>query len=238
MQTEISQHPLKAIGVDGCKGGWLACWQNDNTLHFEVFSSFGMITHRFPDTIIAVDMPIGLPDRVGASGRGPEGLIRPLLGNRKSSVFSIPARPAVYAETYAEACRLAFETSDPPRKISKQGFFLFDKIRQIDAALQDNLKMRKQVFETHPELVFRQLNNAPLEFYKKTSQGASERILLLAGHGVDVENLPKIKGAAPDDMIDAAACLVAAARISDGLATSWPSPPARDSFNIPIAIWV
>jgi predicted RNase H-like nuclease len=38
--------------------------------------------------IIAVDMPIGLPDRTQGSGRLPEQLIRPLLGQRQSSVFS------------------------------------------------------------------------------------------------------------------------------------------------------
>jgi predicted RNase H-like nuclease len=48
------------------------------------------------DAVIAVDMPIGLPDFTARGGRGPETLVRPLLGERQSSVFSIPSRAAVY----------------------------------------------------------------------------------------------------------------------------------------------
>jgi threonine dehydratase len=235
MQTELDY--LKTIGVDGCKGGWVACRLQENALQFQVFSSFDLIINHFPNAIIAVDMPIGLPDTVGAGGRGPEGLIRPLLGARKSSVFSIPSRSAVYAETYPEACTLAFETSEPRRKISKQGFFLFPKIREIDMILNAGVDLRSRVFETHPELVFRTIKNSPLEFPKKTEAGAHERTQLLRGFGLAIEAWPKLKGAAQDDIIDAAACLVTATRIAIGQAQSFPAEPALDSFQIPIAIW-
>jgi threonine dehydratase len=235
MQTELDH--LKTIGVDGCKGGWVACRLHENAVQFQVFSSFDLIINHFPNAIIAVDMPIGLPDTVGAGGRGPEGLIRPLLGARKSSVFSIPSRKAVYAATYPEACTVAFETSQPPRKISKQGFFLFPKIREIDGLLQDDIYLRSRVFETHPELVFRTLKNSPLAFPKKTEAGVYERTQLLRELGLAVEAWPKFRGAAQDDIIDAAACLVTAQSIAIGQAQSFPSQPALDSHGIPIAIW-
>ncbi len=228
---------LLSVGVDGCKGGWVACWQENSALQFEVFANFEIIINHFETAIIAVDMPIGLPDRVGTGGRGPEGLIRPLLGQRKSSVFSIPSRSAVYSSTYPEACNLASETSDPPRKISKQGFFLFPKVREIDQLLQANSGLRVRIFESHPELVFRTLKGSPLDFAKKTIEGADERTQLLKNHGLPPTNWPKIKGAAQDDIIDAAACLVTATRIEKGIAQSFPPQPALDSFNIPIAIW-
>ena len=41
--------------------------------------------------VIAVDMPIGLPDRIDGPGRPAEQAVRPLLGQRQSSVFSIPS---------------------------------------------------------------------------------------------------------------------------------------------------
>lgn len=182
-------------------------------------------------------MPIGLPDQTGAGGRGPESLIRPMLGQRKSSVFSIPSRAAVYAGSYNQACELAFKTSKPPRKVSKQGFYLFPKIREIDTFLQLDENLRTRIFETHPEMVFRSLKAQPLHHAKKTADGAEERINLLRSFGFQIDVLPKIKGTAQDDVIDAAACLVTAMRIAKGEAQSYPSQPILDSFNIPIAIW-
>ena len=229
---------MQNIGVDGCKGGWVACWREDCALKFQIFTHFKLLVDTFGDqTRIAVDMPIGLPDLVGAGGRGPEGLIRPLLGTRKSSVFSIPSRRAVYTQTYPEACEAAFETSNPQRKISKQGFFLFSKIREIDAALCADKTLRLRVFETHPELIFCKLKNQPLQFSKKTMEGAAERTELLRQFGLPVGDWPKLKGAALDDIIDAAACLVTAEQISAGVAQSFPPNPALDSLGIPIAIW-
>ena len=229
---------MQNIGVDGCKAGWVACWRERDALKFQIFANFNVLIETFDkQSRIAIDMPIGLPDTVGAGGRGPEGLIRPLLGIRKSSVFSIPSRRAVYAQTYPEACAAAFESSNPQRKISKQGFFLFPKIREIDAALRADNTLRLRVFETHPELIFCKLNEQPLHFGKKTAVGAKERTELLRQFGLPIEDWPKLSGAAQDDIIDAAACLVTAEQISAGAATSFPAKPALDSFGIPIAIW-
>ena len=229
---------MQNIGVDGCKVGWVACWRERDALKFQIFANFNVLIEAFDQKArFAVDMPIGLPERVGAGGRGPEGLIRPLLGQRKSSVFSIPSRRAVYAQTYPEACAAAFESSNPQRKISKQGFFLFPKIREIDAALCADETLRLRVFETHPELIFCKLKKQPLQLSKKTPDGAEERTKLLRQFGLPIEDWPKLKGAAQDDIIDAAACLVTAEQISADVATSLPAKPALDSFGIPIAIW-
>ena len=229
---------LNVVGVDGCKGGWVACFRKNGGLEFQIFANFKVLIGAFDqNAIIAVDMPIGLPDAVGATGRGPEGLIRPMLGKRQSSVFSIPSRSAVYAPTYPEACQRAFETSSPPRKISKQGYFLFPKVREIDLLLQADKVLRFRIFETHPELVFRNLKGSPLDFAKKTVEGAKERTALLVDFGFSIHAWPNLKGAALDDIIDSAACLVTATRIHEHLAQPHPAQPALDSYNIPIAIW-
>ena len=94
--------------------------------------------------VVAVDMPIGLPERVGAGGRAAENAVRPLLGARQSSVFSVPSRAAIYAADYREACRIAQATSEPPRKVSKQLFNIAPKIREVDEALRAYACMRQR----------------------------------------------------------------------------------------------
>ena len=155
-------------GVDGCPAGWIAVTiATDGPL-----TPCVTITRNFADLTtgvekIAVDMPIGLPETAGPGGRGAERAARAILGGRKSSVFSVPSRSAVYASDYPEACRLAEATSDPPRKISKQAFFLFPKIRQIDSLLRNDASLLARVFETHPEVAIWCANDeAPMVFPK------------------------------------------------------------------------
>ena len=85
-------------GVDGCKGGWIVAIASDEGSEaplIRVVSRFAdLFAGEIVPDLVAVDMPIGLPDRVQGSGRGPEQAVRVLLGDRQSSVFSIPARRA------------------------------------------------------------------------------------------------------------------------------------------------
>ncbi len=110
-------------GVDGCPGGWIAVAGEGGSLRAEVFGSFAALTASLPgEAIIAVDMPIGLPER---GVRSAERAARAHLGERQSSLFSIPPRAAVYAGDYRESCSLSLERTDPPRKVSRQAFGLF-----------------------------------------------------------------------------------------------------------------
>ncbi|TIX09969.1 MAG: DUF429 domain-containing protein, partial [Mesorhizobium sp.] len=88
------------VGVDGCKAGWIAVHRHPDAAPWvSVFPGFAALLAALPaSATIAVDMPIGLPDSSQKGGRGPEALVRPLLGGRQSSVFSIPSRAALYAE--------------------------------------------------------------------------------------------------------------------------------------------
>jgi predicted RNase H-like nuclease len=235
-------------GVDGCKVGWIAAVATvDDIAHPRIVIAQRLdgLAEACGPSLIAVDMPIGLPERICGSGRGPEQLVRPLLGARQSSVFSIPARAAVMSLDYREACRLALETSDPPRKISKQGFFLFPKIREIDAWLRADQIWRERVFESHPEVIFRALNGgSPLPEPKKVKgavwpAGMALRRTLLrqAGLGEAALMMKPPRGAAEDDLLDALACLVSARAILQGRTQSFPSPPMRDAHGLPVAIW-
>jgi predicted RNase H-like nuclease len=246
------------IGVDGCPGGWIAVWQlRESNPTARVFASFAGLLDDFPDdAIVAVDMPIGLPDFSGRGGRGPESLVRPLLEQRQSSVFSIPSRAAVYAETapfttveawyeaHRRASEVALRTSDPPRGISIQAFGIFPKIREIDGLMRERPGLRERVFESHPEVAFMRLNaGQPMLLPKKIKgtvnpAGMEERKVLLARNGYERRFLDQKPpgGAKPDDFLDAACMMLVAGRIKRGEAVSFPDPPGRDDYGIPVAI--
>ncbi|RUY83786.1 DUF429 domain-containing protein [Mesorhizobium sp. M7A.F.Ca.CA.001.10.2.1] len=247
------------VGVDGCKAGWIAVrCAFGMAPSVGVFATFTALLASLPeDAVIAVDMPIGLPDFSGKGGRGPEALVRPLLGARQSSVFSIPSRATLYAETndfttieawyaaHIRASEVALTTSDPPRGVSIQAFGIFAKIREIDALLIARPDLRGRVFESHPEVAFCRLNgDQAMQLPKKIKgginpAGMAERKALLCRHGYDTAFLdqPPPRGAAADDFLEAAAMTLIAGRIASGEARPLPDPPGRDSFGIPVAIW-
>jgi predicted RNase H-like nuclease len=236
-------------GVDGCRAGWVIALAPAGDLSapiLHVVASFAeALVLAGEGATVAVDMPVGLPERIEGPGRMPERLVRPLLGARQSSVFSIPARAAVQAPDYAAACALAAALSDPPRKVSKQGFMIFPRIREIDLMLRTDPALAERVFESHPEVVFQALQRGrPLDLPKKVKSrpfppGLDLRRGLLARAGVGEAALtaPPPRGAGADDLLDALACLVCAAAIARGQATSYPTPPLRDAHGLPVAIW-
>lgn len=236
-------------GVDGCPAGWVAAFlalDGSEAPRVQVVRSFRDVLDA-PErpTVVAVDMPIGLPDRTDGAGRAPEQAVRPLLGPRRSSVFSIPGRAAVYAADHAEACRLARLSSDPPRAVSIQGFHLFPKIREIDGLLRESPDRTAIVHEVHPEVAFWTLNGErSLPEPKKSGgrphgPGLALRRALLARAGLPaalVDASPP-RGAAVDDLLDALAGLAVARGIAQGRGRPFPDPPGRDAHGFPVAIW-
>jgi len=247
------------VGIDGCKAGWVAVIGNrDAVPSVGVFASFAaLLAAHSDDAVVVVDMPIGLPEFSQRGGRGPEALVRPLLGQRQSSVFSIPSRAAVYADTdefttieawyaaHRRASDVAKTTSDPPRGVSIQAFGIFSKIREIDALLIARPDLCGRVFESHPEVAFCRLNgDRAMQLPKKIKgainpAGMAERKALLCRHGYERAFLDQAppRGAAADDFLDAAAMMLIAGRIASGKARPFPNPPLTDGFGIPVAIW-
>ena len=235
-------------GVDGCTGGWIAAFVRPDGGEARI-----RIVPRFADVVaapeapavIAVDMPVGLPERTGLGGRAAENAVRPLLGARQSSVFSVPSRTAIYAGGYAEACARASETSDPPRKISKQLFNIAPRIREIDMLLRAFPAAASRVFEVHPEVAFWRLNGGrALDEPKKVKSRPYEPglalrrgLLIAAGLPHETVNATPPKGAGPDDLLDALACAAVARRLHRGEAQPFPDPPPRDAFGLAMAIW-
>jgi len=257
MYVRSPERPV--VGVDGCKGGWIAVSRDgDGRTACRIHATFETLIASYPaDAVLAVDMPIGLPDKIGRAGRGPEALARRHLGERQSSVFAIPSRVAVYAATdpfttlekwyedHRKASDVARRTSDPPRGVSIQAFALFPKIREIDALLRAQPDLRPRVIESHPEAAFWRMNGERAMALPKKIKGRvnpagmAERRALLAAHGLDGRFLQERcpAGAGADDFLDACAMLLVAGRQARGEAQPFPDPPLQDGHGIPIAIW-
>ncbi|MCH8490461.1 MAG: DUF429 domain-containing protein, partial [Oceanicaulis sp.] len=234
--------PAFAMGLDGCPGGWIAVMADLNGIEpprVEVFESFAQALATGAQ-IIAVDMPIGLPDGPdpdGKGGRACERAAKAMLGARRSSIFPTPLRAAFEGRTRAEAD--ALNRAAGGTGLAAQSFALFRKIREIDDAMTPLLE--GCVFETHPETTIAALTGAPATHNKKTPAGRAERLNLLAAHGLAAdlfEPHPYKRGvAAPDDLIDAGLCLLTARRIAAGSARCLPDDPPRDGRGLRMAIW-
>jgi predicted RNase H-like nuclease len=86
-------------GVDGCRKGWIVAFlRPDGTdARIQLVPHFAEIVAA-PEapSIIAIDIPIGLPERAGVGGRAAENQIRPLLGKLQRRYS-----PYVHAQPYA-----------------------------------------------------------------------------------------------------------------------------------------
>ena len=227
------------LGVDGCPGGWIAVRWGE-TLSHHLCRSFTDVLAMEAD-VIAVDMPIGLPD---LSGRDAEREVRARLGQRQSSVFSVPSRAAVMCADYREACSANLAHSDPPKMVAKQIFHIFPKMREVDAVMTPALQSR--IFEVHPELAFWAMNGeTPLALPKKVKgrphpPGLALRRGLLEAAGFPLATLPpasyRAADVGPDDLLDACACAWSARRLGQGRGVRFPAHPPANSRGLRMAI--
>jgi predicted RNase H-like nuclease len=237
------------LGVDGCPAGWVVVshpLDRPEAADITIAETFSAVLDLGRDAIlIAVDMPIGLPDRIGAGGRACDVAARRVLGARQSAVFAMPSRAAVMCEDYRAACAIASATSEPPRRISKQAFNLFPKVREVDALMTPELQ--ETVREVHPEVAFWALNgHTALDTAKKVKsrpnpEGLIARRALLAAAGYDPGFLETVHFkraiAGPDDVLDATVNASAAARIARGEGIRFPDTPNLDAKGLRMEIW-
>lgn len=99
-----------AAGVDGCPKGWIAIvLENGHFARAELASTFTeLLPHLTDAQVIAVDIPLGLPD--GREPRKADVEASGLLGSRRSSVFTTPPRRE---SRRADPQR----TPEPPRRV-------------------------------------------------------------------------------------------------------------------------
>ncbi|HEY6943138.1 DUF429 domain-containing protein [Dokdonella sp.] len=231
---------MRCVGVDGSKAGWLAVSRSSDGFAFAVHAQPHELVAAHADAaVIAVDVPIGLPDR---GRRASDAAARAFLGRpRASSVFSAPVRGVLGATTYAEALQL-HRHFDDGRGLSAQAFGILPKIRAWDDLLRHDGAARARVFEIHPEVSFAALDGGRgLAAGKKTADGREQRLALL-GRAFDEARVRAVLAAvprrlaAPDDVLDAFAALWSAERIAVGVACSLPARPAPDANGWIVAI--
>lgn len=234
---------MKYVGVDGCKGGWIAVGLDENRVEWDVFDSFAGIFDNHNDLQVCfVDMPIGLP----ASGnREADSAARKALPSHlKGSIFNVPVRSAVYAASKSEAKSINEKLTG--KSLSEQSLGIVPRIREVDEFLQKRTDLQEQVFESHPETCFIRLSGADTRYRKKDFLGELKRFRIIRNFVPNLEDiLISIRNDHPqskvgnDDVLDAF-ILALTARECKGTPRFFPEglkTPPRDETGLPMAIW-
>lgn len=212
---ELARPAWQAVGVDGCRSGWVAVHLSDRWCDVSWSQSFGEVWARGQAAdCLLVDLPIGLPS--GPEDVRPEPEARRLLPGRAATLFNVPCRQAVYAPDYGRANQINREILG--RGLSRQSHALSAAIREVDGFLANHVEARDLVRESHPELCFAFLNGqgqslVPLAS-KHTAAGRQQRIELLQAHEPQSRELlhqaeahPRLQGLTTD-VLDALALAV------------------------------
>jgi predicted RNase H-like nuclease len=227
-------------GVDGCRAGWFfVALDGRGAFHHGLAACFVAAVDALRRAgLVLVDIPIGLPG-AGRPARACDVAARRAIAPRGSTIFPAPARAALDAEDYADACALNHGATG--RGISRQCWNIVPKIREVDRYLR-RATGHPPIREMHPEVAFWALNGSrPLLTSKKSRAGLEERLAVLARHCPetrdcfsDCEAAYRRKDVARDDIVDALAGAVTAG-LRPGLAT-FPERPALDGTGLPMEI--
>lgn len=221
------------LGIDGSKSGWVGVKQSSKQEGIlEILFKNKLIDFLSPDIdLIIIDMPVGLDKNIQQGGRLVDKEARKRLLKRKSSIFNAPIRDVLKAKSYNEANTIS---KNKGLGISKQSWNLVPKINELDQILQ--IKIRPQIYESHPELCFQIMNDGALKFSKKDKLGIKERKNILIKNGFDKKfldnNLKKNKNFHSDDFLDACALSWTAKRIINEQNINLPEDPEKDELGI------
>lgn len=230
------------LGVDGARAGWFfVSISADESWETGLMPDARGLWDSFSDAkLILMDIPMGLP--FSDSGRVCDRTARSLLGSgRGASIFAVPAREAVYAENYRQACRINQKICG--RMISCQSWNICPKIRDVDRLLRRETAAGGIIYESHPELCFLALSgNNPMIHSKKTREGIHERMRVLvkrfkrSGEIYDSAVAGyRRKDVSRDDIVDAIA-LAVTGFLYAGRLRSLPENPPEDLCGIPMGI--
>lgn len=203
------------IGVDGCKGGWIAAVLRENKVVIKKYESIHTLVSDYPEfDELFIDMVIGLPST--KEHIRPDSAARKVIKERASTIFPVPCRQAVYASTVAELYDENVRILG--KKFTPLTVGIIPKMRELDEFLQANEKYKNKMKESHPEVCFSRLNKETLLTRKVTIEGQKERIQVLSRF-VETETLEELTTRAKkfhckvDDIIDAI-CLAVCARLA------------------------
>ena len=226
------------LGVDACRSGWVGV-VIDTDRRTSVFTAatisslVALVRETYDVSVVAVDIPIGLPD---AGGRLADAEARRELVGKSSSLFSTPVRAALEAPTYEAGRAANLAATDGRTSVSAQAYALRDKVLQVDAWVRGRPGV--EVVEVHPELSFARMAGSPVLASKKDGDGVRARREALAAHGIAAPPWFRGSGFGEDDLLDACAAAWSAVRHSLGRSESFPEAPEVFSDGVPAAIRV
>jgi predicted RNase H-like nuclease len=202
--------PVQVIGLDACRGKWLAlALENGRYAKAVLAADAGALIAQWPEAAaVGVDIPIGIPE---VPWRDADRAAREFVGERRSSVFPTFPSAVLESPTYEEAKASCAERGWP--KPSIQSFGMRHRILAIASLARTD----DRVFEVHPEVSFRELLGR-IPSPKSTGIGVAERRLGLLEAGIDLPDLPY----PVDDVLDAAVAAWSAARYASGAALPLP----------------
>ena len=205
---------MRVIGIDGCRGGWLAAsLDDDGSVGWEWTDDTSRVL-RADAEALAIDIPIGLPD---SGTRACDHEARAMLGRRGVSVFAAPVRPVLGCTTYADARAVLAGLGGA--SMSAQAFGIVAAVRAVDDVVTPADEAR--VVEAHPEVAFSLMGGTPIVAGKRTAAGVAARLRLLTTWlPTALEALADVPARAGlDDALDALACAWVARRWVCGCAT-------------------
>lgn len=227
-------------GVDGFKSQWCAVLQNIDTeeLRVRIVPTFaGLLSLAEAPAIVAVDIPIGLPEFAVPGGRSCEREARRVLGPRVSSVFSAVGRQVIGEASQPDANRASRAAGG--LGVGAQAWGLAAKLREADAAMTP--EAQQVIREVHPEVSFWAMNGrVPMPFSKKVPDGerCRQAVLLQAGFLSEfIGSMGAHLRVGRDDFLDACAALWTARRIVSGTGERFPALPDLDIRGLDQAIW-
>jgi predicted RNase H-like nuclease len=230
-ETVVPSEGAVALGVDGCRAGWVAALaygsaERPTRTSLKRFSDIDELlawrTHQESEPVVAVDVPMGLPDRVGLRSCDAEARAR--LGRRWMCGFEPPDRE-LYGRDFVSARTLVWaRRDDDPEAVfhvlTQQGVQIMNKIEEVDRALVSDPSRQDWLIEVHPEVSFREMAAEELP-RKKSAAGKKRRLALLRNCFSDIDGCLRAvpwlrKEVAYDDLLDAYISLWSGLRFARG----------------------
>jgi len=226
-------------GIDGCKAGWLVITYESRHYDWKVLPEIRKITSLFnKKSRVFIDMPIGLASE--EFPRTIEQVLRRELGNRSSTVFSVPVRAAVFENNREQAKKLNKEATG--KSLSEQSLNIKSKILEVDLFIRDT-PSSIELIESHPELCFKYLNGSILQSKKSKNEGIEERLDIInkydpncAALFSDIFKNTLRKHVKPDDIADALVLCLANQLNLEHQPDFLIDDHSHDAFKIPIRI--
>lgn len=223
------------IGVDGCKGGWIAASINNRELYLNKYIDFSeLISDNRQFDGMLVDMVMGLPSNIEQYEKRPDGIARRIVKPRTSTIFAVPTRQAVYEMTKEKQRDANFLAIG--KGLSEQTIAIIPKMRELDEFLLENKDYKNVIRESHPEVCFARLNGVVLTS-KSERNGIIDRIQVLEKYlpvlsEEYVRKSAKKLGCKPDDVLDAVCLAVTANLDAQGRTETIPETPATDDKGL------